>query len=85
MNGYLTTKEAADYRNLSQVHIRQLCSEGKLQGAERAGRAWIIPKKSVEDYVPGPKGFAAVKARKQEERKKLEEVINNGGGSYYDQ
>ena len=86
MKDVMTVAEAAEVLKKSTSLICKLCVRGKLTGAYKLGKKmWLIPEKSVREYVPGPKGFAVVKARKQEERKKLEEVINNGGGSYYDQ
>lgn len=85
MKDFMTVNEAATFLKKSTSMICKLCVRGKLTGAYKLGKKmWLIPEKSIMEYVPGPKGFAAVKARKQEELKELKEVINNGGGSYYE-
>ena len=42
-NGYLTTKEAAVLKGLSIVRIRQFCDAGRIAGATKFGRDWLIP------------------------------------------
>jgi len=51
------TKEYAQLHGLSQVRVRQLCEAGRIPGAQKVGKTWIIP----EDALPiparkGPKG-----------------------------
>ena len=58
MEDFVTVSQAAKIRQLSTGHIRQLCIEGKLLGAQKLGNQWVIPKKSILDYEPGLKGFA---------------------------
>lgn len=40
---YITVKEAAKKWEISERRVRVLCSEGKIMGAFRDGRAWKIP------------------------------------------
>lgn len=40
---YITPKEAALRWGISDRRVRVLCSQGKIQGVTRAGRAWLIP------------------------------------------
>lgn len=83
MKDFMTVSEAAIFLKKSTSMICKLCVRGKLTGAYKLGeKMWLIPEKSVKEYVPGPKGFAAVKARQKEREQKL---INSGGGSYFDQ
>ena len=48
---YITVKEASEKWGLSDRRVRILCSEGKISGATRDGRAWKIPEnaKKPED------------------------------------
>ena len=38
----------ADERNISDRRIRTLCSEGRIDGAIRLGKTWLIPINSVK-------------------------------------
>lgn len=40
---YITAKQAAEKWGISDRRVRILCSEGKISGAYREGRAWMIP------------------------------------------
>lgn len=40
---YLSTTEAGKKWNLSARRIAVLCSEGRIEGAQKAGANWIIP------------------------------------------
>ena len=40
---FITVKEAAEKWRVSERRIRTLCSQGKIAGAQRRGRAWMIP------------------------------------------
>lgn len=70
LEDFMTVEEAALYLGKVTGHICKLCRDGKLEGARKFGRgAWMIPRRSVMNYVSGPRGFAAVKARLHEEVK----------------
>ena len=43
MDGYLSIREAAEKWGVSERRINQYCSEGRIPGAERIGKAWVIP------------------------------------------
>ena len=45
---YLSTKQAAQKWGLSERRVRILCSEGRIAGAFREGRAWKIPREAVK-------------------------------------
>lgn len=62
MGELLTTQEAAQIMKRSQGHVKNLCSAGKLPGAQKVGRDWLIPREVAENFVPPPRGFAAQKA-----------------------
>ena len=59
MEDLITTTEAAKISRYNRDHIMLLCRTGKLPGARKMGRDWLIPRESLLAYKPGPKGFAA--------------------------
>jgi len=40
----MTTSEAAELWNITTRRVQVLCDRGKVQGAVRMGRTWIIPR-----------------------------------------
>lgn len=40
---YMTVKQAAEKWGISDRRVRILCAEGKVSGAAREGRGWMIP------------------------------------------
>lgn len=53
---YVTTAEAAELIGKGPNMIAKLCQAGRLPGAEKIGNTWMIPRKSVENYVPNKRG-----------------------------
>lgn len=47
----LTTKEAAEIVGYSSYYIRQICSQGLVDTAQKDGRAWFIPRETVNEWV----------------------------------
>ena len=45
---YMTTKEAEAKWNISERRIRQLLSEGRIEGAIKVGTTWNIPKDAMK-------------------------------------
>ncbi len=43
MERYLSIREAAEKWGVSERRINQYCSEGRIPGAEKIGKAWLIP------------------------------------------
>ena len=43
-NELMTTMEAAELWGISMRRVQILCDNGKVKGAVRMGRTWIIPK-----------------------------------------
>ena len=72
---YMTATEAAKKLGLTTGHIRQLCIDGKFPDAEKMGKTWIVPKESVDNYVPPPKGFAAVWKKRRDKEAALQTDI----------
>lgn len=50
MERYLSVREAAEKWGVSERRIHQYCSEGRILGAERIGKAWVIP---IDAEKPG--------------------------------
>jgi len=50
LRDFVTTEEAARILEFHVEHVRRLLREGDLQG-EKIGSAWLVLKKSVEEYV----------------------------------
>lgn len=48
---YISTKEAAGIMGLSTRRVVGLCNAGKLEGALRKGRNWMVPEETVYDYI----------------------------------
>ncbi len=71
MEEFVTVTEASKIKKLSTGHIRQLCIDGKLLGVQKMGKMWIIPRKSLEEYEPGLKGFAVYWGHKRSEKEAL--------------
>jgi len=42
MNG-MTAKEAAEKWSITPRQVQLLCANGRIPGADRFGRAWVIP------------------------------------------
>lgn len=49
---YMNAKEAADKWGLSVRRVQVLCEQGRVDGVERLGHVWLIPK-SVEKPLDG--------------------------------
>lgn len=41
---YMTLKQASDKWGISPRMINYYCSEGRIPGAEKMGKVWLIPK-----------------------------------------
>jgi len=50
--GYLTIRQAAEKWGLSIRRVQQFCELGLLEGAERPGREWLIPKSTNKPVNP---------------------------------
>ena len=44
MNGYETIKETATRWNLTVRRVQKMCSDGRIPGVVKFGRAWAIPR-----------------------------------------
>ncbi len=43
MNGFITVQEAAERWNITDRQVQILCKEGRIKGAMKLSRIWIIP------------------------------------------
>lgn len=62
---FMTTKEAADKLGFHVKSIPKMLRDNILDG-ERFGRAWLVSKKSVNDYLKKTKGMS-----KRDPRRKI--------------
>lgn len=46
-----STKELADAAGMKQITVRKLCQSGKLEGAYKVGRDWLIPPATAQAYI----------------------------------
>ncbi|MFQ9724344.1 MAG: helix-turn-helix domain-containing protein [[Clostridium] innocuum] len=58
---YISVKEAAEKWAISERRIQKLCEDGRIDGVERFGRSWMIPRNSknqmiYEGVAPNKKG-----------------------------
>jgi hypothetical protein len=60
---YVTSAEASEMVGKAARFIAQLCQDGKLPGAQKIAKTWLIPRESVLNYKPGPRGPKPRKAR----------------------
>ena len=42
----MSVKEASKRWNLSERWIQKLCEEGRIEGVQRFGRSWMIPREA---------------------------------------
>ena len=46
MNGYITVQDAAKKWEISERQVQILCKSGRIDGAQKLSRIWIIPEKA---------------------------------------
>lgn len=49
---YLTTNEISNMWKISSRRISLLCSQGRIDGAVKKGKTWLIPKNSKKPKDP---------------------------------
>lgn len=45
---YIAAEEAANKWGISKRRVQILCSENRIEGAEKVGNMWIIPKDAIK-------------------------------------
>ena len=58
----LTVKGASEELGITEARVRQLAAQGRIEGAHKIGRDWIIP--NPVEVTPGTRGPAGVANRK---------------------
>lgn len=43
---YISAKEAADKWGISKRRVQVLCAENRIEGANKVGMVWVIPKEA---------------------------------------
>ena len=46
MNGFITVQEVADKWGITPRQVQILCKNGRIEGAARLSRIWIIPERA---------------------------------------
>lgn len=61
---YMSVKDAAELWGISERRIQKLCEDDRIEGVQRFGRSWMIPK-SAEKPADQRKLRAAGKRQKR--------------------
>jgi excisionase family DNA binding protein len=56
----VSVTQASEILGLGRSQILRLCNSGRLEGAEKVGNGWVIPREAIETYQPDMKGFSVV-------------------------
>jgi len=56
LSEYVTVTEATKIMGKAASMIARLCQDDKLPGAKKIAKTWMIPRESVLNYTPGPRG-----------------------------
>lgn len=64
---YLKIDEVAEKWGISTRRLQTLCAEGKIEGATRFGRAWMIPKTAQKPVDGRSKAGRQLSARVQKD------------------
>ncbi len=83
---YYDNAGASKKLNIGGERIRQLCSEGRFEGAFKLNGGWLIPKEAVNNFQRKPRGFPKGTHRrtdkaKQEVTQWLEAAGYGGNGN----
>ena len=46
MDGFMTVKETAERWRLTERRVQKMCSDGKIEGVQKFGSAWVIPEEA---------------------------------------
>ncbi|MEA5015973.1 MAG: DNA-binding protein [Candidatus Limiplasma sp.] len=45
---YITTKDAGVKWGISERRVQVLCEQGRIEGVQKLGKAWAIPKEALK-------------------------------------
>jgi hypothetical protein len=77
---YVTSTEASEMIGKAARFIAQLCQDRKLPGAKKIAKTWMIPRESVLNYTPGPRGPKPKKAKLSAEKAAILAAAESGKG-----
>ena len=72
---YLSVKETAENGGVSERRVGQYCSEGRIPGAQRIGKAWAIPSNAEKPMDPRRLKREKASAKAEEAQ---EQVLRSG-------
>lgn len=47
MDDFMTIKETAEKWNLTERRVQKMCSDGRIEGVQKFGCAWAIPRNAA--------------------------------------
>lgn len=47
---FLSTKQASEVAGIHPGHLRKLLAKGRVEGAQKIGRDWLIPREWAETF-----------------------------------
>ena len=62
---YTTPKEVAAKWGISERRVEVLCANGQIDGVERIGRMWLIPKSATKPIDGRTKAAKAQKSKQE--------------------
>jgi len=65
---YLSTTQIAEKWGISARRVEILCKEERIEGAQRAGKTWIIPENAEKPKDARIKSGKYIKTQKMEEK-----------------
>ena len=71
----ISAPEAGKILGLTAVRVGVLCRQGRLDGAEKIARNWVIPRSSVENFKRLPPGGSKNLKQQHEEDKAMIERL----------
>lgn len=63
---YITTTDAAREMRVSRARVTLLCRTGRLEGARRHGRDWLVPRSTAQAWTPRASGYHGHATRAQD-------------------
>ena len=72
---YIDSIEAARLLDVTDSRVRRLCLDGRFQGAIKAGKSWLIPKVTVENFKPQRRGPKPVRRPYPDDRTVMRNAI----------
>ena len=77
---YIDGVEAAELLGLSMIRVRELCQQGRFNGAFKFGRSWIIPRSAVLSFQRLPRGPKPKTPRRADDAALLSSALDEAKG-----